>query len=254
MSNELKIFNNEEFGKIEVFRDGDNPLFNLKDVCFALGYTRANGVGKVYLRKDRIEKVLENGDISTCVHDGHKFINEDALYDFIFEAKTDSARRFRKWVTSEILPTIRKTGGFVQDGREEEFIANYFPSFSEDVKLSMVQDLLKTNEELKPKAEGFDRFLNSNGNLDFQEFCKSVKLGIGRNKFMQKLRDEKILMSDKSRKNLPYQSYVDRGYFEVVQVTTSSNFSTAKTVITKRGCEWLAKKCSKWDIDMSIPI
>ena len=59
---------------------------------------------------------------------------------------------FRKWVTSEVLPTMRKTGAYIMEGREEEMINNYFPSFSDDIKLAMVQDLLKQNKEYKEKV------------------------------------------------------------------------------------------------------
>jgi len=71
----------------------------------------------------------------------------------MLEMKTDKVEPFRKWLTQEALPTLRKTGGYVVDGREEEFINAYFPNFSEETKLQMVQDLRKQNVALKSKNE-----------------------------------------------------------------------------------------------------
>ena len=156
MVSNTMIFEGHNVGIIEV--DGE-VLFEIYSTGMALGYARPNTAGTVYPYKSRIDKVLENAEISTCEHGVHKFITEEQLYDFMLEARTEKCKAFRKWVTSEVLPTIRKTGGMIVEGREEEFVMNYFPSFSEEVKLSMVQDLLKKNKELKPKADYCDRVL-----------------------------------------------------------------------------------------------
>lgn len=111
MMNQLQIFNNEEFGEMRTIVLDGEPMFNLDDVSFALGYTRVVD-NKLYLRKDRIEKVLENGLISTFVHDGTKYINEEGIYEFMFESRTEKSRSFRQWVTSTVIPTLRKTGSF----------------------------------------------------------------------------------------------------------------------------------------------
>jgi len=78
----------------------------------ALGQAKANGVGKVYPRKDRIDENLESADIAPCVRNGHKYITEPQLYDLMLEVKTDKVKPFRKWITSELLPAIRKTGKY----------------------------------------------------------------------------------------------------------------------------------------------
>ena len=249
MSSEMMIFNNEEFGEIRVIGELDNPLFNLNDVGFALGYVRDNGTGKMYLYKSRIDKVLENGLISTCEHDGHRYITEDGLYDFILEARTENAKKFRKWVTKDILPTIRQTGGYVQDNREEEFVEKYFPSFSDEVKLGMVQDLMKKNKELKEKAEEHEQLMDSSGCLDFEETAKSCKFIFGRNKLIQKLREEGIILKGATT---PYQTYIDRGYFIVIQTVLPNGYSAPQTLVTKKGLSWLSKKGKEWGIVKEI--
>lgn len=160
MGNNLMIF---EGHNVEIIQADGEVLFEVYSTGMALGYVnkRTNSVGKEYITpyKSRIDKVIENAEI-TCVCQGvTHYFTESQLYDFMLEAKTNKCKSFRKWVTKEVLPTIRKTGGMVVEGREEEFVNNYFPSFSEEVKLGMVQDLLKKNKELKPKADYYDKVL-----------------------------------------------------------------------------------------------
>lgn len=112
--NRLKIFNHEQFGELKVYVIDGREMFNLNNVAWALGYTKKVN-GYEYLRHERISAILKRLDISTFVHDGQKYIDESGLYDFIFEAGTEGARAFRKWVTSEVLPSIRKTGSYSLD-------------------------------------------------------------------------------------------------------------------------------------------
>ena len=87
--------------------------------------------------------------------------------------------------------------------------------------------------------------MDSNGDLDFSSFVKSANLVFGRNSFMDMLRDEKILRPKPSVE--PYQQYIDNGYFKVIQ-TVSNGRSNSKTLITKKGIDWLIKKCKTWEI------
>lgn len=138
MGDNLMIF---EGHNVEIIQADGEVLFEVYSTGMALGYVnkRTNSVGKEYITpyKSRIDKVIENAEI-TCVCQGvTHYFTESQLYDFMLEAKTNKCKSFRKWVTKEVLPTIRKTGGMVVEGREEDFVNNYFPSFSEEVKLGM---------------------------------------------------------------------------------------------------------------------
>ena len=110
--NELQIFNSEEFGDIRTVTIDNEPWFVGKDVALALGYSNASKAVSVHVEEeDRILKVLEadsqNGNV---VKTQTALINESGLYALIFGSKLDSAKRFKRWVTSEVLPAIRKTG------------------------------------------------------------------------------------------------------------------------------------------------
>ena len=176
MKNELMIFEESQVSMI-VDAKG-NVLFELYSTGMALGYVETKK-GKLYARKPRIENTVKNAGISTVLHGGD--LTEEQLYDFMLEAKTDKCKSFKKWITSEVLPTIRKTGGFVVEDREEEFIKNYFPSFSPEVQLAMVSDLKKQNQELKqtveeqqPKVEYHDNVLNSSELLVMTTIAKDL--------------------------------------------------------------------------------
>ena len=112
--NELMIFNNEEFGKIRTVTIDNEPWFVGKDVAMALGYANASKAVSAHVSKeDRILKTLEtdsqNGNV---VKTQTALINESGLYALIFGSKLESAKRFKHWVTSEVLPTLRKTGSY----------------------------------------------------------------------------------------------------------------------------------------------
>lgn len=108
MSEIMKFENND----VEIIQDENGePLFEIYSTGMALGYATV-AKGKVYPQKIRIDKILKNAEIKPVVHGVQLFINESQLYDFMLEARTDKCRIFRKWVTNEVLPSIRKTGNY----------------------------------------------------------------------------------------------------------------------------------------------
>ncbi len=121
------------------------PMFELYSTGMALGYVKTSK-GKQYPRTERIDKTVKNAEISTVVHDGQLFMNENQLYDFMFEAHTEKCKPFRKWVVEEVLPMINKTGGYVETDMEEEFVNNYLPELSEETKVLVIKDLKNSNK------------------------------------------------------------------------------------------------------------
>lgn len=107
--NEIMKFENND---VEIIQDENGePLFEIYSTGMALGYVTV-AKGKVYPQKIRIDKIVKNAEIKPVVHGVQLFINESQLYDFMLEARTDKCRIFRKWVTNEVLPSIRKTGNY----------------------------------------------------------------------------------------------------------------------------------------------
>lgn len=202
--------------KIIVNEKGE-PLFELYSTGMALGYIKQNTInGKTYYqcRKDRVDKTIKSAEIKPLVQDGLKYLNEEQLYDFMLEARTEKCKPFRKWVTSEVLPTMRKTGAYIMEGREEEMINNYFPSFSDDIKLAMVQDLLKKNKELKVSADKYKEFMDEDGTFGFRELCKHLN-GLGFNLKESELREnlkEKNIICKQGKKYVVTQDAIRNGY------------------------------------------
>ncbi|WWU65183.1 BRO family protein [Clostridium baratii] len=146
---ELQIANMFEGHKVEIIIENGEPLFELYSTGMALGYVDTkfrHGGDKYYPRKNRIDKVVKNADISISENAGHSYLNESQLYDFMLEARTEKCKSFRKWVTNEVLPTIRKTGGYVDN--EDKFTDSYFSNFSTEVKQAIKQELVNRNKEL----------------------------------------------------------------------------------------------------------
>jgi|GEM_PF-2618876 len=126
MEKELKVLNEAEFEgqNIKIIIENDEPLFELYSVGMALGQVVKNSKGIIYPNKKRIDKNIENAEIKPCLRDANKYLTEEMLYDLMLEMKTDKVKPFRKWITKEVLPTIRKTGGYVNNA--ELMVNTYF--------------------------------------------------------------------------------------------------------------------------------
>ena len=159
MNNTIQIFENEEFGAIRTMSDEKGePMFCGKDVCDALGYKAArNALAQHVDEDDKTTALIQ------CTGSSYKtqaiFINESGLYSLILSSKLEAARRFKHWVTSEVLPSIRKQGGYMvarADEPDEVILAR---------ALQIMHTALERREKeialLKPKAEYVDRMLDA---------------------------------------------------------------------------------------------
>ena len=140
--NEVKIFNNEEFGQVRSIMIDGEPWFVGKDVAAALGYEKErNAIQKHVDSDDALKRgVLTNGGIQEMT-----VINESGLYSLIFGSKLESAKKFKHWVTSEVLPSIRKTGTYSNTDIPKESIP-----VGEVARLSTVMDRVMVRQNSKP--------------------------------------------------------------------------------------------------------
>lgn len=148
-----QLTNMFEGHKVEIITENGQVLFEIYSTGMALGYSRSDGKSisdhggqKLFPRKDRIDKIIENADIKPSDHSGHKYLTEEQLYDFMLEARTEKCKSFRKWVTNEVLPTIRKNGGYVDNA--DKFTDNYFSNLSLEVRRAIRSELITRNREL----------------------------------------------------------------------------------------------------------
>ncbi|MGG1339737.1 phage antirepressor KilAC domain-containing protein [Bacillus toyonensis] len=236
--NQLQVFNHQEFGSLEVIQVNGKEMFNLENVAWSLGYTKV-AKGKMYLRKDRIEKVIQKADISVVVHDGQPYITEDGLYELIFESETEKAKHFRKWVTCEVIPSIRKHGAYMTDQALEQAVTN--PDFmiglltnlkEEKAKRVEAERTLLQQQPLVRFAQAVEISTNTILVKDLATILKQKGVNVGQNRLFDWLRKNGYLCSKQGMMNKPTQKSMDMKLFEVkTNVHTSSNgeFKTTYT-------------------------
>ena len=231
--NELQIFNNEEFGSVRTITKDNEPMFCLSDICKALEIKNATDVAK-RLEEDEVTR-LNLGSQSGETN----FVTESGLYAVILRSDKPNARKFRKWVTSEVLPSIRKNGGYIANQEQmtpEQIVANALV-----VAHNIILQKERQIEEMKPKAEFFDAVADSKTAISMNEVAKVLNIkGYGRNNLFEFLRDNKVL----DRWNVPYQKYVDNGWFRVIEQHYQKNgepIVTTKTLVYQKGVDGIRK-------------
>lgn len=248
--NELQIFNNEEFGEIRTVVANNEPMFCLSDVCKAL---EISNVGNVKQRLS--EKGIHTADTPT--KGGMQkmtFISEANLYKTIFQSRKESAERFTDWVTSEVLPSIRKNGGYI--ARQE--------TLSDDELLSkallvahnkiaerdkIIEQKQARIEQMKPKAIFADAVATSRTSILIGDLAKLICQNgyqIGQKRLFEWLRNNGYLCKSGSSRNMPMQRYVEQGLFEVkesnVQNPDGSVRITRTTKVSGKGQLYFVNK------------
>lgn len=223
------------------------PMFELYSVGMALGYVNyGKNKGNPLPHKSRIDKVLKNAEIKGCLHGVNTYINENQLYDFMFEAHTKKCKPFRKWVVEEVLPMINKTGGYVETDMEEEFVNNYFPDISDETKVLIIKDLRNNNEKLKAEnaelKEFYDTLLSTEGLLPMNIVAKELKIGLKRLYLLLRNND---IMFYKSKVNIPYQRFMEQELFKVKETPCKDGKYRPATYATRKGLDYIRKLLQK---------
>ncbi|MDH2858870.1 phage antirepressor KilAC domain-containing protein [Bacillus cytotoxicus] len=246
---QLQVFKHKEFGALEVIQLNGKEMFNLENAAWSLGYTKV-AKGKTYLRKDRIEKVIQKAAISVVVHRGQPYITEDGLYELIFESETQKAKEFRKWVTSEVLPSIRKHGAYMTDQALEKAVTD--PDFMIGLLTNLKEEKAKRLEaerkvlQQQPLVTFAEACMQSDQSLKVSEVAKlATKQGvkIGQRRLFEKLREWELMFK---RSTEPTQKAVEKGYFEVAQgVKRKPNgeaFTWTTTYVTPVGQSYIISR------------
>lgn len=247
MENNIQVFNNEEFGSVRTIIDGESILFCAKDVASALGYKDPNDAVRTHC-KWVVKRPLPHPQSPEKQIEA-SFIPENDVYRLIMRSKLPSAEKFEAWVMDDVLPTIRKTGGYIAD--PEKFINEYFSALSEDTKRGFALDMYRetkrlgeqnrqltaTTEEQRPHVEFANQVTASEDAIDMGLYSKTIqKFGvtIGRNTLFRKLRECGVLMAD----NTPYQRFLNSGWFKVIEYTCEVGGVPrlgTKTLVTGKG-------------------
>lgn len=236
--NELQIFTNDMFGQIRTTIIDGEPYFVGADIANSLGYSNTRDAIKAHVDAD------DKADV--VIHDGRQnrkmtAINESGLYSLIFGSKLPSAKQFKRWVTSDVLPQIRKTGGYIPINTKDDEVtimakAHQILERTLQEKDKIIETKSKALMIAQPKADKYDKLISAEGYMSFNVVAK--QLGTGRNRLMQLLREKGILFRD-GLSNIAYQTYCERGYFVVKYSTGRNGFACGVTKVTAKGLEWL---------------
>lgn len=223
--NEITIFNNEEFGTIRAIERDGEPWFLGKDVADILGYSNS--------RKALSDHVDEEDKNTVTIRDGisgnpnKTIINESGVYALIFGSKLPKAKEFKRWVTSEVLPSIRKKGIYMTDSKAYDLLNN--ENSLADLLLQAGEQLKQKNiiiEEMRPKAIFADAVSASNQTILVGELAKILRqngiVGMGQNRLFEILRNRGYLIKgNRSDKNMPTQRSLEMGLFEIKETAVT---------------------------------
>lgn len=236
----VQLFNCN-LGQVRVIIENGEPLFCLADLAYSLELTNPTNV------KISIDREFDKGGMFNIYPlqtkggaQNFTFINESELYFIIMRSKSDKAKAFRQWVTKEVLPSIRKTSSYKVE-QKPAIPQTYAEALLEAGRLALENEKLQAQAiENAPKVVAYDKLMDTHNSISVKEFGKII--GMGEKNLFKWLRESSYLMSD----NKPYQRYIDRGYFEVVEKTCDIDESRSKsytqTLITPKGQVWLANK------------
>lgn len=249
--NDIQIFKSEEFGQIRTVDINGEIWFVGKDICSHFGDTNHS---RTLSRVDDQDKSTAEITDSMGRKQQTTIINESGLYAVLFamqpqkannggvsdaypievEERIEKIRRFKRWITSEVLPSIRKNGGYLANQENltpEQIVANALV-----VAQNIIANKDKQIEEMQPKADYFDALVERNLLTNFRDTAK--ELNVGEKTFIGFLIDRKFVYRDQSKKLKPYADKVEKGLFEIKEFNSRySDHSGLQTLITPKGRE-----------------
>lgn len=232
----IMAFENAAFGTIRAMSEGGEPWFVAKDVCGILGYANPS---KAIADHVENEDKLNNETLSSLGQRGGWLINESGLYSLIFGSKKPEAKAFKRWVTHEVLPAIRKTGGYMAarpDETPEEIMARALRIADDTMRRQRerIEGLAAENDALRPKALFADVVAASDGTCLVGELAKMLRqngVDIGQNRLFGWLRDNGWLGKSGCNRNVPTQRAMDMGLFRIKE--TAVTHSDGHVTVTR---------------------
>ena len=233
---ELIIFNNPEFGQIRTIEEDGKVLFCGSDVAKALGYKRPKDAVSAHCKGAVKRRTLTNGGEQEM-----NFIPEGDIYRLAARSELPGADQFERWIFDEVLPSIRKNGGYI-NGQEnmtpEELMAAALIMANKTIENQKVRlsALTVENQIMQPKADYFDDLVDRNLLTGLWETAK--ELGIKPKEFISFLLSRKYLYRDKKGKLMPYQVHVNNGLFELKECfNEKTQWTGTQTLVTPKGRE-----------------
>lgn len=230
--NELQVFENNQFGQVRAIMKDGEPWFVAADVCKALGLEQ---VSRAMDRLDEDERGLlkvthPQSPTKTQEVNG---VNESGLYHLVLCSTKPEARAFKRWVTHEVIPSIRKTGAYMTPETIEKVLMNPDTIISLATQLKELQTKV---EQDKPKVQYFDTLVDRNLLTNFRDTAK--ELHVAPKAFINFLLEKGYIYRDNKSRLRPYQAHAEKGLFEVKEFASEFNNKTGiQTLVTPKGRE-----------------
>lgn len=248
--NNISTFNNPAFGSVRAVSVNDEPYFVGKDVAEILGYERPTDA--VRKRVDPDDRGVAKMETPSGAQE-MTIINESGLYSLILSSKLPKAKEFKRWVTAEVLPAIRKTGGYVND--TAQFVESYFGQLEPNQKhaLTMMFDESKRMsaqlKEQAPKVLFANAVETAHNSILIGDLAKIIRqngVDIGQKRLFEWLRQNGYLIKDGQSKNMPTQKAMEMNLFEVKESTINNPDGSVRitrtTKVTGKGQTYFVKK------------
>lgn len=233
--NDLTIFESPEFGSIRTVEEDGKVLFCGNDVAKALGYKRPADAITTHCKGSVIRRLPTAGGEQSM-----KFIPEGDVYRLAAKSELPGAERFESWIFDEVIPSIRRTGGYIAGQKElspAELMAKAL-KVANDVlaaREACISELTVQNTIMQPKADYFDELVDRNLLTSFRDTAK--QLGVSQNAFIGFLKKHKYIYRDQKGKLMPYADK-NNGLFEVKECfNNKTEWSGIQTMVTPKGRE-----------------
>ena len=254
--NDLHIFENKDFGKVRTVTLNGAPCFVAADICRALDIANSRDAVK---RLDDDERGVVSTDTLGGVQE-MTVVNESGLYSLVLGSRKPEAKQFKRWITHEVIPTIRKTGGYVNN--DDLFVNTYLPNADDTTKAlfrSTLETICTQNaklEEYKPKAIFADAVSASKSSILVGELAKILQqngVAIGQNRLFAWLRNNGYLCCYGERYNMPTQRSMEMSLFEIKETTINNpdgSIRVSRTVkVTGKGQQYFINKFLGWSAE-----
>ena len=255
--NELQIFENKDFGKVRTVTLNGAPCFVAADICRALDIANS---------RDAVNRLDDDEKNTVVLTDGNRgnpnvtVVTESGLYSLVLGSRKPEAKQFKRWITHEVIPTIRKTGGYVNN--DELFVRTYLPN-ADDTTKALFRSTLETIrtqnakiEEYKPKAIFADAVSASKSSILVGELAKILQqngVAIGQNRLFAWLRNNGYLCCYGERYNMPTQRSMEMSLFEIKETTINNpdgSIRVSRTVkVTGKGQQYFINKFLGWSAE-----
>lgn len=224
-----------------IIDENNNPFFIASDICSLLDLTNPTESLRALDDDEKLTSEILRAGQKRKVN----LINESGLYSLVIRSNKPEAKIFKKWITSEVLPSIRKHGTYLTDTKIEDVLSN--PDLLISLAMQLKEEraekakLQKTLKNQEAKIDFIDRVLDVEEKIDVGQAAKILELPFGRNILFKKLRESGIFFKNR---NEPKQEYITRGYFQIkekfIERENHDSFIVIKVLITQRGLGFLS--------------